>query len=183
MDQQTKVGIGAAAGIALMALLEPHFFDSHRALTALIYAALVCVMLWGFGPALLGIFRKTQGGGKRMWPQYLMIASGATFFVGLVAFLQMNVTPQESSSNPEPKKEAVSKPQERPEAEILPDVELAFVHLSRPSVMLSNNTPKVAKQIKWIVVLWNLDNPKVYSNPNDKLGHEPLPIPISMFDF
>jgi hypothetical protein len=30
---------------------------------------------------------------KRMWPQYLMVLSGAVFFVGLVGFLQLNVTP------------------------------------------------------------------------------------------
>jgi len=30
---------------------------------------------------------------RRMWPQYLMILSGALFFVGLIGFLQLNVTP------------------------------------------------------------------------------------------
>lgn len=32
---------------------------------------------------------------KRVWPQYLMIGSAVLFFVGLVGFLQINVTPPE----------------------------------------------------------------------------------------
>ncbi len=32
---------------------------------------------------------------KRMWPQYLMVFSGCLFFVGLVGFLQLNVSPPE----------------------------------------------------------------------------------------
>src|SRR5258708_27208753 len=97
MDQQTKVGIGAAAGIALMALLEPHIFETQPLLAALIYAALGLVMLWGFGRATLAACRKLGAGVKRMWPQYLMAASAVLFFVGLVAFLQMNVAPPKSS--------------------------------------------------------------------------------------
>jgi len=102
MDQQTKVGIGAAAGLALMALLEPHFFETHPTLTALIYAFFVCVMLWGFGPAVFAASLKLRGRFKRMWPQYLMAASGVMFFVGLVAFLQMNVTPPDQAPKPGP---------------------------------------------------------------------------------
>jgi hypothetical protein len=101
MDQQTKVGIGAAAGIALMALLEPHLFESHPAMTALIYAVLVIVMLWGFGPAFLVAIRKLQGGFKRMWPQYLMTLAAVLFFVGLIGFLQLNVAPQKQKENTE----------------------------------------------------------------------------------
>jgi hypothetical protein len=52
MDQQTKVGIGAAAGIALMALLEPHLFESHFILTPLIYLVLVGLLAWGFWPVI-----------------------------------------------------------------------------------------------------------------------------------
>jgi hypothetical protein len=38
---------------------------------------------------------------RRMWPQYLMVVCGMGFFVGLVAFLQLNVRPpaQEETKN------------------------------------------------------------------------------------
>lgn len=38
---------------------------------------------------------------KRMWPQYLMVVCGIGFFVGLVAFLQLNVNPSPISSKEE----------------------------------------------------------------------------------
>jgi hypothetical protein len=42
----------------------------------------------------------------------------------------------------------------------------------------------VAYQIKWTVVLWNLDDPRTYTNPNPvPNAHDPLSIPVSMFDF
>jgi hypothetical protein len=65
-----------------------------------------------------------------------------------------------------------------------PDVTLRFVYPENPAVVLLNNSNKVANQIKWAVLLWNLDSPRAYSNqthsPDD---HEPLQIPFSTFDF
>lgn len=46
---QTKIGIGAAALIAIMALLEPHL---PFGLVIPIYAALAAVVIWGFWPLL-----------------------------------------------------------------------------------------------------------------------------------
>src|SRR3979409_226141 len=44
---------------------------------------------------------------KRMWPQYLMMVCGIGFFVGLVAFFQLNVNPPKKDEMPpgSPKKE------------------------------------------------------------------------------
>jgi hypothetical protein len=93
MEEQTKIGTGAAAAIALMALLEPHFFEPYPKITAAIYVILSLTVIWGFAPIFLRLARKFFGGFRRMWPQYLMIFAGCLFFVGLIGFLQMNVAP------------------------------------------------------------------------------------------
>jgi hypothetical protein len=67
-----------------------------------------------------------------------------------------------------------------------PDVSLEFAFAESPALVLLNNSDEIARQIKWTVELWNLDDPKVYSNPNapDTINnHEPLPIPVTIFDF
>jgi hypothetical protein len=65
------------------------------------------------------------------------------------------------------------------------DVTLQFVYPTEPALMLINTSNKLAREIKWTVVLWNLDDPRVYSNQNlpNKDIHEPLPIPIQIYDF
>ena len=70
-----------------------------------------------------------------------------------------------------------------PAAVAQPDVTLKFVYPSEPALVLINNSNKVARDIKWTVLLWNLDNPRDYSNPNDNNTHEPLQIPVSFYDF
>jgi hypothetical protein len=110
MEQQTKIGIGAAAGITLMAILEPHFFESSRILTILIYVVLIAVMIWGFARVAVGITSRLRGGIYRVWPQYLMTLAAVLFFVGLLAFLRLNVVPpsneltaDKNDSKPAPK--------------------------------------------------------------------------------
>jgi len=65
-----------------------------------------------------------------------------------------------------------------------PEVTMRLVYPTDPSIILQNQSPLVAKQIKWTVELWNLDDPRTYINadpaPN---AHDPLPIPIATFDF
>jgi hypothetical protein len=73
-----------------------------------------------------------------------------------------------------------------PSVEGEPDVSLKFVYPTSPALVLTNNTNAVANQIKWTVVLWNLDDPRAYAgappdNPPD--AHEALQIPVSTFDF
>jgi hypothetical protein len=65
-----------------------------------------------------------------------------------------------------------------------PDVTLSFAFAKSPTLMLSNQSNKLARSIRWTVVLWNLDNPMAYSNPSaPDTAHEPLPIPTSTIDF
>src|SRR6516164_6046683 len=92
MEEQTKIGTGAAAGIALMALLEPHFFEPYPKITAAIYIVLIAVTIWGFAPPFLRFARELSRRFRTMWPQYLMVLAGILFFIGLVAFLQMSAT-------------------------------------------------------------------------------------------
>ena len=67
-----------------------------------------------------------------------------------------------------------------------PDVTPKFVFVESPGLVLVNRSDKIAREIRWAVVLWNIDDPKVYSNPTApemQNNHEPLPIPASTVDF
>jgi hypothetical protein len=55
-----------------------------------------------------------------------------------------------------------------------PDVSLRFVFPEAPSLVLENNSDVVAKDGKWEVALFNMDLPD---------RNEPLPIPVSTFDW
>jgi hypothetical protein len=103
MEEQTKIGTGAAAGIALMALLEPHFFEPYPKFTIAIYVILIGVTIWGFAPIAIRLARTVIGGFRRMWPQYLMVIAGVLFFIGLVGFLQLNALPpkEKNAGSPE----------------------------------------------------------------------------------
>jgi hypothetical protein len=73
--------------------------------------------------------------------------------------------------------EATSRPSQ-------PDVTLRFVYPESPTLVLENLSDKTAQNIKWTVVLWNLDDPRAYSpGVHAPDIHEPLQIPIATFDF
>jgi len=55
-----------------------------------------------------------------------------------------------------------------------PDVVLGFVYSKSPALILINQSSVVARDIKWALALWNIDLPD---------RNDPLPIPISTFDF
>jgi hypothetical protein len=55
----------------------------------------------------------------------------------------------------------------------VPDVTLRFVYAKAPALLLINKSGKLAKQIRWIVKVWDLDDPTT----------EPLPIKIDTVDF
>ncbi len=55
-----------------------------------------------------------------------------------------------------------------------PDLALRFIYPESPALVLINQSPVVAKNIKWAVALWNMDLPE---------RNDPLPIPVSTFDF
>jgi len=55
-----------------------------------------------------------------------------------------------------------------------PDVTLRFLYSSEPVLQLLNQSDVIARDIKWSVVLWNLDLPE---------RNDPLPIPVATFDW
>jgi len=62
-----------------------------------------------------------------------------------------------------------SKPQES-----LADVGLRFVYPKSPALKIVNLSDSLARDIKWMVVVWNMDLPD---------RNDPLPIPVSKFDW
>lgn len=72
------------------------------------------------------------------------------------------------------------------EAQIIerPDVIIQFVYPDMPALVLINHSDKIARDVKWSVALWNIDDPRTYVNPGAAPnGHDPLPIPVATFDF
>ena len=59
-------------------------------------------------------------------------------------------------------------------AKELPDVALRFVYPKSPALVLANQSAVIARDIKWLVILWNMDLPD---------RNDPLPIPVSTFDW
>ncbi|WML91354.1 toll/interleukin-1 receptor domain-containing protein [Thiothrix lacustris] len=57
---------------------------------------------------------------------------------------------------------------------VQPSVRLKFVYPSSPALIIENDSPALARDIKWAVVLWNRDLPD---------RDDPLPIPVSTFDW
>jgi hypothetical protein len=55
-----------------------------------------------------------------------------------------------------------------------PDVALRFVERVTPTLVIVNTSDSLAREIKWTVVLWNMDRP-------DEIN--PLPIPVQTFDW
>lgn len=55
-----------------------------------------------------------------------------------------------------------------------PDVTLRFVYAKSPLLILVNDSAVVAREIKWSVALWNID---------DSTTLDPLPIPAAIYEF
>lgn len=55
-----------------------------------------------------------------------------------------------------------------------PIVALRFVYPKNPALMIVNTSDWMARDIKWVVALWNMDLPE---------RNDPLPIPVSTFDW
>lgn len=61
-----------------------------------------------------------------------------------------------------------------PPKESQADVALRFVYPKSPALMILNLSDSIARDIKWAVVVWNMDLPD---------RNDPLPIPVSTFDW
>jgi len=66
------------------------------------------------------------------------------------------------------------KPAQAEAARQTPDVALRFVYPKSPALIFVNQSSVIAREIKWTVVLWNMDLPD---------RNDPLPIPIGTFDW
>jgi hypothetical protein len=67
------------------------------------------------------------------------------------------------------------KPPEKPRsAPVMPEVTLRFVYPDFPSLVITNPSKILARDIKWTVALWNMDLPD---------RNDPLPIPVQVFDW
>ncbi len=65
-----------------------------------------------------------------------------------------------------------------------PEVTMALENPEYPSFQLINMSNKNASQIKVSVVLWNIDDPRIYMEGNKAPdAHDPLLIPVQTFDF
>jgi hypothetical protein len=157
-------------GLALVLALPPPWWPKMPPLLIKLglYGGLALIV-FGSAVSAMGVWPDILR--PRAWP-ILAIAIGVFFVVGgAIWFSQIEVKPRDKIGN-----ETLAD---------VPDVTLLFVYPDYPALVLSNNSNKVAAQIKWTVVLWNLDDPKSYSNspgsPPDT--HEPLPIPVQTFDY
>jgi hypothetical protein len=78
----------------------------------------------------------------------------------------LNAKGGEKNATPPPPKQLPASP--------VIEVGLRFVYPKEPALMIANSSSEVAKNIKWAVVLWNMDLPD---------RNDPLPIPTSAFDW
>lgn len=94
---------------------------------------------------------------------------------------------QDSESMIKPPPTAMKEPptkapptQQKPQLPLSPpkespaDVALRFVYPKSPALVIANLSDSLARDIKWTVVLWNMDLPD---------RNDPLPIPVSTFDW
>lgn len=72
MDGQTRLGVGAAALIAILSILEPHLIEKHPIIGGLIYLVLGAIVLWGVAPVLT----KLRGAMLGSWGPWLLIIGG-----------------------------------------------------------------------------------------------------------
>jgi hypothetical protein len=100
ISDEGKIGIalgllGLGGGGALFVLPHPYADYVGWSLIGVSVLGLILLGLHHFKVRIGGLLLWLRRGGRQMWPQYLMVVSGAIFLVGFVGFLQLNVTPPE----------------------------------------------------------------------------------------
>lgn len=88
--------------------------------------------------------------------------------------LQQSLPSKEGAKKAVKEKRSEQNPSSNEAVQQGPDVTLRFVYPKSPALILVNTSDKVARDIKWAVLLWNLDLPTRV---------DPLPIPVSTFDW
>jgi len=125
-------------------------------------------------------FRKKVG----VFMSYLIVAIfGAGLAIGYWFAVQKYLPPVLSAAKetPQPPPSPMAK-EKAPQNNIYqsdskkesPDVALRFIYPKSPALIIKNLSDSVARDIKWTVVLWNMDLPD---------RNDPLPIPIQVFDW
>jgi hypothetical protein len=139
METQTKIGTGAAAGIALVSLLEPHLFAWSEAVTVLIYLLLASLMIWGFMPIVMGVATRLRGTLVGMWGPSVLIVGGP--ILGLIWLYWNNLqaaaptAPHAQSEHPSRASDS-EKPKRNPTAALMPLVRDAVILPSIPIDMV-----------------------------------------------
>lgn len=83
-------------------------------------------------------------------------------------------TTSTQSEVPPPPPPTELKPKQVPPKPKLPDVALRFVYAKEPALVIVNRSDSIARSIKWMLAIWNM-------NLTDR--NDPLPIPVSIFDW
>ena len=94
VSDEGKIGIalallGLGGGGALFVLPHPYADYVGWTLIGISILGLILLGLHHFKASIGGLGLWLRRGVKKMWPQYLMVASGILFFIGLVGFLQL----------------------------------------------------------------------------------------------
>jgi hypothetical protein len=175
-DRTTVTGIILSAAIALGTLAVPQdFWTAHEGLRGPVLVgcgiiAIVCVLYLCY----LHIDWRSK-----VYPVLLMILGAAFFFTGAIWLGVINEQPPVSPSSAN-----IMGIRPQPSERDAPDVIAQFMYPKSPALVLVNRSDKIARQIKWSVAIWNLDDPRIYMNPSPaEVTHDPLPIPVSTFDF
>lgn len=169
MDErsESRILFLAAIALGLFGVFAPYKW--HEMPAWLTNTALALALFLGLWAAFLSIPVPAKGA-KKLIAAFLIAAGISAAICGLVLYFD----------------QTASEVAEEPKPPVLtgPDVTLRFVYADRPAILLMNGSDKLAKEIKWTVVLWNLNDPRTFSpNPHAPDAHEPLQIPVSTFDF
>jgi hypothetical protein len=124
--------------------------------------ARLCFIVAAIDISGLGIYWILLADKSSIWKLVVGAMAGAIIapsIIGALLWVNSREVPKESISS---------------ESNSFPDVTLRFIYPKSPALQLINRSDKVARDIKYTVVIWNLDLP-------DRV--DPLPIPVSTFDW
>lgn len=154
------------AGAALLTALEKVLHLTPTIWNLLFLASILIIILSIANIALVIIFSRNPGRPK-MGPALVINLGLCLIVIGFVYHYGFSLESQAP-----------------PTVEATPDVTIRFVYPDSPALVLVNQSAALARNIKWSVALWNMDDPRTYVNPTASPdAHDPLPIPVQIFDF
>ncbi len=149
-------------GIVTAVLQELHLLSSTE-LYLLLFIG-IALISWSIISYVLETIKHARTRGSSMWPIIGMIIAGIAFIVFAVWHYSDSRNPPKTPPKTEP---ILSSPESGKEAPIV-DVALRFISPKSPALMIKNLSDPVARDIRWMVGLWNMDLPD---------RQDPLPIP------